>query len=383
MTDQRRIARRTRNAAAAALVTVLAVSTAACSKSADPSPVASSAQPSSTSSKPSVDIADVQKFLAEVPNWGADDWKKWASQNGFKPEDFATIKHFWDQEKPVAPRGGTSVTPEKQAPSLQKVVLPPSVPAKAVPHPYSPDTALLGRIILKNAEGEDHSCSGTVVTDPQHPGKSNLVWTAAHCVHGGKGSDYDKQLMFLPGYNRSGASSHGKQPEDWQDIAPLGRWVAQNMVVPPQWTREGLHVGNQASQFDFAIVRVAPLDDTRSLEEAVGGSVPIAFNLKQADITAPKAYGYPADSPFDGEELEHCDSSTALVPFTYNPSRPPMLIMGCTMTGGSSGGGWLTKQGGKAVLFSNVSIGDPVSGWQAGPTLGPEAKNLFDAFVSG
>ncbi|MFD0565564.1 hypothetical protein ACFQ2M_29000 [Kitasatospora saccharophila] len=383
MTDQRRIARRTRNAAAAALVTVLAVSTAACSKSADPSPAASSAQPSSTSSKPSVDIADVQKFLAEVPNWGADDWKKWASQNGFKPEDFATIKHFWDQEKPVAPRGGTSVTPEKQAPSLQKVVLPPSVPAKAVPHPYSPDTALLGRIILKNAEGEDHSCSGTVVTDPQHPGKSNLVGRPRTACTAARAATTTSSSMFLPGYNRSGASSHGKQPEDWQDIAPLGRWVAQNMVVPPQWTREGLHVGNQASQFDFAIVRVAPLDDTRSLEEAVGGSVPIAFNLKQADIAAPKAYGYPADSPFDGEELEHCDSNTALVPFTYNPSRPPMLIMGCTMTGGSSGGGWLTKQGGKAVLFSNVSIGDPVSGWQAGPTLGPEAKNLFDAFVSG
>ncbi|GLW55922.1 trypsin-like serine peptidase [Kitasatospora phosalacinea] len=379
MTDQHRAARRIRSAAAAALVAVLAVGTAACSKDADPTPVA---QPASGSTGDSVDIADVQNFLSQVPNWSADDWQKWAAKNGFKPEDIKAIKGFWDTKKPSDPRGGDSVKPDKQAPSFREFTLPARIAARPQAHPYSADTAVIGRLLFVNAEGEEHSCSGTVVSDPKNPGKSNLVWTAGHCVHGGKGSDYVQKMMFIPAYNRSGATSHGKSIDSWEEVAPLGRWAADAMLTMPQWMQEGTHVGNQASQFDFAVVQVSPLDGSRSLEETVGSSVPILFNAKPTDITAPKAYGYPADPPFDGEELEHCDSNVKLAPFAFLASRPPMLAIGCTMTGGSSGGGWLTKQNGRTVLFSNVSIGDDEAGWQAGPTLGAEAKKMFDAFVA-
>ncbi|WP_033213285.1 trypsin-like serine peptidase [Kitasatospora phosalacinea] len=383
MTDRHRPAHRARNAAAAVLVTVLAVSTAACSKSPDPTPPPTGAQPSSTSSKASIDIADVQRFISDVPNWGAEDWKKWATQNGFKPEDIQAIKGYWDKSKPSDRAIGGSVKPDKQAPSFRDMTPPARIAAKPQQHPYGADTAVIGKFFLSGADGVRQHCSGTVVTDPAHPGKSNLVWTAAHCVHEGKGGGYYKNLMFVPAYNRSGATSRGGTAETWKEVAPLGRWATVSLVVMPQWIQEGAHVGNQASQFDFAMIRMTPMDGSRSLEEAVGGAVPIAFNTKQSDITAPKAYGYPVDPPFDGQELEHCDSGVGVSPFSFLASRPPMLGIGCTMTGGSSGGGWFTTQNGKRVLFSNVSIGDDELGWMAGPTLGAEAKKMFDGFTAG
>ncbi len=57
-----------------------------------------------------------------------------------------------------------------------------------------------------------------------------------------------------------------------------------------------------------------------------------------------------------------------------------MYRIGCTMTGGSSGGGWV-EQGanGEPALVSNTSIGPASSGWLAGPRLGEVAKGVYDS----
>ena len=57
-----------------------------------------------------------------------------------------------------------------------------------------------------------------------------------------------------------------------------------------------------------------------------------------------------------------------------------MYRIGCTMTGGSSGGGWVAEgPDGKPALVSNTSIGPVTAGWLAGPRLGKEAKGVYDA----
>ncbi|MFJ1795963.1 trypsin-like serine peptidase [Kitasatospora griseola] len=379
MTTQHRTARRVRAAAAAALVTVLAVTTAACqSQGPKPNPAPPG---SSGAAKPGVDVKDIQSALAKVSSWTADDWADWAEKNGFKPEDLQAIKAFWDRGRLSGAKGVDIEKPDtKKWPSMADVNFPKAIAAKPQPHPYSADTAVVGKIFIQTPEGEGQ-CSGTVVSDPAHPGKSNLVWTAAHCAHGGKGKDYFQKMAFVPAYNKSGASSKGKDAT-LEQVAPLGVWAARGMLVMPQWLqKEGEH-GSSASQFDFAVVRVAASDGSkRSLEETVGGSMPIWFGAQPGDIASPSSYGYPAADPFDGEELEHCDSALKPTPFVFDASRPPMLAIGCTMTGGSSGGGWFTKHDGKTVLFSDNSIGN--DSWMAGPNLGPDAKRMFDAFVQG
>ncbi|MFJ1756247.1 trypsin-like serine peptidase [Kitasatospora sp. NPDC088134] len=367
---------RARTAAAAALVTVLALTTAAC-QGQSPHPV-----PPAGSSLPPVELSDIQDFIAKVPSWKADDWSKWAAKNGFTPEDIEAVRNFWDHKKVDDAKGidtPTADTSKVRTPTAKEVVFPSLIRARPQAHPYDPGTAVVGKMLVETDEGLGH-CSGTVVSDPSNPGKSNLVWTAAHCVHGGKDGKPFRNLAFIPAYNRSGALSNGrKQTAPDADRAPLGIWVSNNFYVMPQWTKEGLHYGNPASQFDFAVVRVVPpKGSTRSLEETVGGSVPVWFGAQPEDIASPSAYGYPAATPFDGVELEHCDSAPKPTPFVFDRSRPPMLSIGCNMTGGSSGGGWFTRKDGKIVLFSNTSIGNDI--WLAGPNLGPDAKRMFDAF---
>ena len=54
-----------------------------------------------------------------------------------------------------------------------------------------------------------------------------------------------------------------------------------------------------------------------------------------------------------------------------------MYRIGCTMTGGSSGGGWFRMVDGKTVLVSNTSIGPTDNTWLAGPQLGQGAKTAL------
>lgn len=261
--------------------------------------------------------------------------------------------------------------------------LPKTVNAQPVPHPYT-KLAMHGKLFADQpgagaaaAGGLNHSqCSATVVADPANPGKSNLVWTAGHCVHQGKGGAFYSNITFIPAFNSSGALSKGKDAPESQ-YAPYGVWPATQAVTSPQWKAEGGKRGDAATHYDFAIIRVQS-PNGKSLEETVGGSVPVWFNAPRDQLNVSE-YGYPAAPPFDGMELNRCESGRP-VRLSYEPSRPPMLAIGCTMTGGSSGGGWLTVKDGKPTLISNVSVGNHTGEpkFQAGPYLDDVAKGAYE-----
>ncbi|WP_033819019.1 serine protease [Kitasatospora sp. MBT63] len=365
-------------AASAALLTVLALTATACEDDAAPKAAPPAAAPASAaasgSAKPGLKLPD---SLKDLKNWSADDLANWAKEHGFKPE---VLKGYWDQVRMEAAKG---VKPKEaniaaaKSPSRSEVQLPPAIPAAAEKHPYSPGTAVVGKIFMSVSPTADAECSGTVVADPARPGRSNLVWTAAHCVHEGKGGSWFKKISFVPSYNRAGAASGGRKATLSQ-LAPYGVWTVESGLTGPGWSEEGDERGGPASQYDFAVVRVRNEDgDGRSLEETIGGSVPVWFNAPADQVTAASAYGYPADAPFDGLELEHCDSRVKLTPYVYDAARPPMNAMGCTMTGGASGGGWFAQRGGRPALISNTSVGNDAGTFLAGPTLGSEAEKVF------
>jgi hypothetical protein len=57
-----------------------------------------------------------------------------------------------------------------------------------------------------------------------------------------------------------------------------------------------------------------------------------------------------------------------------------MYRIGCSMTAGSSGGGWVAEgSDGKPALVSNTSIGPISAGWLAGPRLDEQARKLYEA----
>ncbi|MEU6236183.1 hypothetical protein [Kitasatospora sp. NPDC047058] len=262
--------------------------------------------------------------------------------------------------------------------------LPKTVDAQPLQHPYT-KYGVHGKLFADapgsgpNAAGglNHNQCSATVVADPAHPGKSNLVWTAGHCVHQGKGGSFYSNITFIPAFNSNAALSGGKQADESQ-YAPFGVWSGTQAVTSPQWKAEGGKTGDASTHYDFAIIRVQPPAGGKSLEETVGGALPVWFNAPRDQLSISE-FGYPAAPPYDGMELNRCESGKP-GRLSYEPSRPPMLVIGCSMTAGSSGGGWLAVRDGKPVLVSNVSVGkhtgDPK--FQAGPYLDDVAAGAYD-----
>ncbi|MFB7665594.1 trypsin-like serine peptidase [Kitasatospora sp. NPDC056138] len=376
------VSTRRRAGLTATVATALALTATACGPGDKGDSSSQAAAPSSATAAAGAGKGglDLAKALQNLKNWSADDWAKWAQSHGFKPE---AIKGFWDQAKMEAAKGmenqEAGIQSSRTAPENDPQ--PTVIQAKPQAHPYTPGTAVLGKIFMTVSADEAAVCSGTVISDPAHPGKSNLVWTAAHCLHGGKGADWFKKISFVPSYNRSGAASNGRHGTE-QQAAPYGVWDADYAVVSPQWAEEGGERGGPVSQYDFGVIRVHNEDGGgRSLEETVGSSVPVWFNAPRNQIAGVSAYGYPQAAPFDGRELEHCDSAVPPARLSFDASRPTMYNIGCTMTGGASGGGWFVTRNGKPALISENSIGPRPAGWMAGPSLGDEAQSVFN-FIS-
>ncbi|MFJ8627306.1 trypsin-like serine peptidase [Kitasatospora sp. NPDC093550] len=316
----------------------------------------------------------------DLKKWKFEDWDSWASKHVFNNP---VVKDFWDPDtmgdsKPAEPAPPvTKPSPATPKPATDDGVTdpePPVVNAVAVPRPYTKQPS--GKVFF-SAKGGRGNCSATVIADPQHPGRSNLVWTAGHCVHEGKGGNFYKDLVFVPAYNNSGASSGGKRAP-LSELAPLGTWWADQVTTSPQWMVEGGGTGDAANQYDFAVMRVHNQNDTgKSLEETVGSAVPVWFDAPR-DKLAVSAVGYPLLKPFDGQELYKCDGGKP-TRLSFDAKRPTMLTIGCTMTQGSSGGGWFaTMPDGRTALVSNTSIGTQEHTSLSGPYLETVAKQALD-----
>ncbi|MDX3450774.1 hypothetical protein PV396_02240 [Streptomyces sp. ME02-8801-2C] len=309
-------------------------------------------------------------------NWDKDDWLR-------KAEDYVNpiIEGLWDTD-----RMRDADDPEKSidAGDLsgdQGVTdpTPRAVTARAVPPAYHSNSPEAGKVFFDAPEGT-MVCSATVVADPAHPGKSNLVWTAGHCVHAGKKGGWYRNLAFVPSYNNAGVSSAEVENAPRTEIAPFGVWWADWAQTSDQWIKQGGSTGGDGAPYDFAVIHVTPEKggSGRSLEETVGSALPVDFDAPAVSrVGSITATGYPAAAPFDGETMYRCQDKPGRLSIVR--SDPTMYRIGCTMTGGSSGGGWVTTgSDGNPALVSNTSIGPVSSGWLAGPHLGKVAKGVYD-----
>lgn len=206
-----------------------------------------------------------------------------------------------------------------------------------------------GKVVYEDANGGKWSCSGVVVTTAAR----NTVFTAGHCVHGGKGGTWlDRRWTFLPDY--------------YKGDAPAGVWAARQL-----WSLNGwMNDSNRA--YDIGAAVMFPLNGRKLMD--VTGSQGIRFN----GPSTPNVFhfGFPANSPFDGEDLINCDGPTwRRGGFTGD------LAMACTMQGGASGGAWLADFNGNSgytVSVNSYHLGNDLTKIY-GPYFGDGAKNLYDA----
>ncbi|MFE2157425.1 trypsin-like serine peptidase [Streptomyces lydicus] len=316
--------------------------------------------------------------LKKWKDGGWQNWDEWAR----KAQDFANpiIKDHWRNDRlaqaKAAPEIGVQATgagSEFEATDPE----PQPVTAEQVARPYHRNMAPVGKIFFDSPKGP-MVCSGTIVEDPAHPGRSNLVWTAGHCVHSGKQGGWMRNIVFVPAYNDNGVPMSQVSATPSQQITPYGRFWADWITTSGEWINMGSEEsGNGGSAYDFAVLHVKPENGSgKSLQETVGAAAQVWFNAPSADrISSLDAFGYPAAPPYDGARMMNCPARPGRL--VMQQGTPAMNRIGCTMTGGTSGGGWFVTRGGKLTLVSNTSISSNAHTWLAGPHLGPEAERVF------
>lgn len=388
---------RLRATAAAAVAAALALTLAGCNSDSD---TQSDAKPSTSATKELSprEVQDLKDALGDklpknlpdsmkdLDKWRNGAWKNWDKDDWLREaKEFINpiIRDFWNKKRMRdAKDNGDDHGKKIDDSDIDEGVTDPApapVTAQKVPRPYT-KAGPMGKIFLESPKGV-MVCSGTIVKDPEHPGKSNLVATAGHCVHAGKEGGWYRNIVFVPHFNSQNRSKDQVWNNPLAESAPVGVWWADAARTTPYWIDNGTHSGGGGSARDFAVLRVGPENPdkyTKSLEETVGGAVPIDFDTPEVDgIDSLTATGYPAAAPYDGMSMYRCTDTPGRL--TVRDTSPTMYRIGCTMTPGSSGGGWLNADG---ELLSVTSIGPPDSTWLAGPRLNKEAKATYQEIVA-
>lgn len=227
-----------------------------------------------------------------------------------------------------------------------------------VTDPSAESVRMHGKVFFSVAGGSqpgDYVCSGTALNS----NNGSVVWTAGHCVFDADfGGGYSTNFLFVPAYSAGSA--------------PFGEWPAEQLLSPAKW-RNG-----PDSSYDYSAVKVAENGAGQTLNEVVGGRG-IGFNQSRDQNYI--SYGYPAKQPpieFTGGREFQCNSPLG---GTDNPpgGGPNTSWIGCDMTGGSSGGGWIAN--GTLMSVNSYSYCD-ITGTLCeerlyGPYLDGDAKQLY------
>ena len=203
----------------------------------------------------------------------------------------------------------------------------------------------------------DYTCSASTVASAS----SDVVVTAAHCVKDGTGA-WAANWTFVPGY------AGGK--------APYGSYAARRYYVASQWSTAA------DNDYDVGFVTVNPAvvgGSTVAVAREVGGQG-IEFGAQPARV---RAFGYPADPPYDGGQLAYCGGTTQPDPYGWTSDTG----LSCAMTAGSSGGPWLSgfsPAAGTGIIASVSSFKYSTdSKILYGPPLGATAQALYQAAARG
>jgi V8-like Glu-specific endopeptidase len=212
-----------------------------------------------------------------------------------------------------------------------------------------------GKLFMYEGDTPTYVCSATVVNSAT----KNVVWTAGHCVHDGAGGSFFDNYAFVPGYRN--------------ENAPFGVWFAERRFTTDKWRQST----NQetALKHDVGALVMHPLGGLE-IAEAVGARG-IRFNQNPNHLY--DSFGYPAEPPFNGQLAWLCDSEANML---LGDGNLAFMGIGCDMTGGSSGGGWIVDGQYVQSVNSFGIVNDPqYQDVMFGPQLRDSALDLYKTAV--
>ncbi len=174
-------------------------------------------------------------------------------------------------------------------------------------YPYT----AVGRLFFRQY-GVGYSCSAAVI-------KNRSIWTAGHCVHAGnnRADGWSTNVVFIPQYLNGGG--------------PLGQWS-----VPVLWTTWDWYINGNPNGLDQDYAGGQVTDQGQPIGFYTGW---LGFAWNQPYNQFYTAVGYPAGAPFNGLTMQQCQNWFARTGF----GAPLTYSIRCNMTGGSSGGPWITS----------------------------------------
>ncbi|GAA2275512.1 hypothetical protein GCM10010402_34840 [Actinomadura luteofluorescens] len=193
----------------------------------------------------------------------------------------------------------------------------------------------VGALFSNDGHG-DHYCTASVV----HSSSQRLLITAAHCIHGGKGKTYRRNVVFVPKYDRG--------------HRPYGMWTAGMLMVDQRWASKS------DPDLDFGFIALNTRNGT-TIQKAVGYN---KLSINRGVGRTVDVFGYP-----DARERPiSCHTKTA----RYSKYQ---IRMDCTgFTRGTSGSPWLLGYNGKT---HTGSINGVIGGFHTG---GHTASRSYSAY---
>jgi len=217
--------------------------------------------------------------------------------------------------------------------------------------------------------GGAYVCSGTVATDSRST--RSLVLTAAHCAYDEANERFATNWLFIPDFDQS--------PTFTCSQTQYGCWTASALVVHEGYaTAGGFNTQATLHDFAFAVVGGGGHSGTAQLDTAVGGAFNVAIPGFTSAGQTSYAFGYPAAQKYKGNDLVYCNG-----PIFEDPYNDELTWgLPCGMTGGSSGGPWLSSfnaSTGVGALSSLNSYG--YSGVHAmhGPKFNSDTADVYAA----
>lgn len=186
--------------------------------------------------------------------------------------------------------------------------------------------------------GGAHHCTASVVASPG----GELLVTAAHCVYDGRGSR--SGLRFAPGY--------------FDGNAPYGIWQVADVFVDDQWAE------SPDPDDDVAFLSVRPLHG-RTIEELTGAH---PLGVGYGPVNRVRLTGYPSDR----------DRPVSCSGFSSPQSATQMRIECDGITGGTSGGPWITRDGSVIGVIGGYQRGGDTASVSYSPRFGDRVQALYD-----
>lgn len=231
----------------------------------------------------------------------------------------------------------------------------------------------VGRVFFEMG-GSYWTCSASAVQDTK--ADRSIVLTAAHCAYDETGRyGFARYWMFVPDW----ATLPSRYDPDglFCPSTSLGCWAADSLVVSSEYAGAGgFNEAAVVHDYAFAVVSTGGKSN---------GQLDAVVNPSQASWTQQSAaddtflFGYPAAGRYKGSALMYCrgplDFDGRTMYQTYK--------VGCSMTGGSSGGPWLTPfensgpDAGSGTVMSVNSYGYGGRKAMYGPILGAETATMF------